>query len=203
MIRGTYFSNFFKVASSITVVVLVVIFIYMQSDSDVKEGQFPIPEIKPRESKVEDDTFDVVRPSSGSAESNATIWRAKESITNTPHLRSDITDAELVSYKREVIRNLSIGSTIEVPIPQLHQTLSILITSSDLLSSGNVSMRGHLRSNEIFSFVMTLGESSMFATIGTPEGIYNVSGNKNSAWIIPAASLKKQMNTDILDYRSK
>ncbi|MBL4681627.1 MAG: hypothetical protein JKY88_13010 [Pseudomonadales bacterium] len=144
-----------------------------------------------------------ILPSSNSLlPSSNSLWQSRGEAKDTPHLRSDITDAELVQYDRTKLLEITNGAIVEVYIPQLNENLAVLITSSELLSSGNVSIIGHLKSNEIFSFVMTLGENSMFATIGTAAGIYNVSGNRELAWVIPALSLRKQMNTDVLDYRS-
>lgn len=189
------------VVAIMTVIVLAVIFFYVPSELDEKDLKVHVPEMK--SNTPSEIVYNQISPKSKAIEFDPVIWRANDNVANMPHLRSDITDAEPVSYERNLISNLSIGSTIEVLIPQLNESLSILITSSNLLSSGNVSFKGHLISDQLFSFVMTLGKNTMFATIGTPEGIYNVSGNKDSAWVIPAASLKKQMNTDILDYRSK
>lgn len=129
------------------------------------------------------------------------LWQKSGDAKAKPYLRSDINDAELVQYERTRLLKISKGAIVDVYIPQLNENLAVIITSSELLPSGNVSIKGHLKSNEIFSFVMTIGETSMFATIGTARGIYNVSGNRELAWVIPALSLRKQMNTDVLDYR--
>jgi len=40
----------------------------------------------------------------------------------------------------------------------------------------------------------------MFAMIETPEGVYNIGGNRQLAWVIPALSHSKHINTDVLDY---
>jgi len=201
--------NLAKVVASIAIIVLITILVYLSKDS-IKQDVDILSQISQPVGLADDEVLSAAETdeseenviSQDEPTSIPSLWQTSENQHNPPILRSDIDDAVLVSYERAVINQLAIGSIVEIYIPQLDQSINILVTHSDLLASGNVSFRGHLESNSLFSFVMTLGETSMFATIGTPDGIFNVSGNQDSAWVIPAASLKKQMNTEMLDYRS-
>lgn len=139
-----------------------------------------------------------------SAESVGSIWQMAGShdSDSLPALRDDIVDAALVDYDRNQLIGLDIGDFINVLIPQIDQRLLVEISSSELLPSGNTSIKGRLVSNSLFSFVMTIGEHSMFVTVGTDKGIYNVIGNGTLAWVIPAKSLKSHINPAVMDYRS-
>ena len=125
------------VVAIMTVIVLAVIFFYVPSELDEKDLKVHVPEMK--SNTPSEIVYNQISPKSKAIEFDPVIWRANDNVANMPHLRSDITDAEPVSYERNLISNLSIGSTIEVLIPQLNESLRILITSSNLLSSGNVS----------------------------------------------------------------
>ena len=131
------------------------------------------------------------------------MWTSFDPSLPKPHLRKDIDDAVLLRYQREQLLDLNEGALLDLVIPQIDESLKVRITKREILKSGNLSLKGHIEGDELFSFVMTVGGESVFATLGTREGIYNLSGNRQQVWVIPAASLRKQMNTDILDYRSK
>ncbi|MFT5571076.1 MAG: hypothetical protein ACI9FB_000740 [Candidatus Azotimanducaceae bacterium] len=200
--------SFTKILAGIFIIVSATIFAYFlinpnTKEYDAHEGMTSLMSSSSElvfENKPEASETDVLTAiDSGAIPS---LWQTSAKIDNLPNLRSDINDAELVSYQRAFISQLSSGSKVELFIPQLGQSMNVLITSSERLASGNVSLKGHLESNSLFSFVMTLGKKSMFATVGTPGGIFNVSGNQDFAWVIPAASLKKLMDTNVPDYRS-
>jgi len=49
--------------------------------------------------------------------------------------------------------------------------------------------------------VMTISQSSTFATIGTEQGVYNLRGDASVAWIAPARAFNHHVDPSIPDYR--
>ncbi|MDZ7781816.1 MAG: hypothetical protein U5K56_02340 [Halioglobus sp.] len=99
------------------------------------------------------------------------------------------------------LKAIQAGERIELPVPQLTDPVAVEVKSNDTLASGNVSIKGHVNDNRIYSFILTLGESSMFATLGTPNGIFNIRGNSEHAWVIPAKALEGHVDPDVADFR--
>lgn len=118
-----------------------------------------------------------------------------------PHIRSDVVKKVLVKLERSAIGKWQSGDIVELPIPQTGQTVSVKIDTVTVLPSGNKSIIGHRNGAEGNDFIMTIGTGSIFATIGTDDGIFNLSGNEDYAWVVSSRQLKRNLDPDIPDFR--
>ena len=96
--------------------------------------------------------------------------------------------------------NISISDN-GVGIPQNKQEITVQIDVIKVLPSGNQSISGHALDNHDHGFIMTVGKQSIFATIGTEDGVFNIRGNEDYAWVISSRELNHHLRPEILDYR--
>lgn len=118
-----------------------------------------------------------------------------------PHIRSDIVDKTLVKIDRALIDSWRVDDFVRLPIPQKQKEIVVQIDSIELLPSSNQLIAGHVPGSPNHVFIMTVGKQSIFATIGTEDGVFNLRGNENYAWIISSRELKQHLRPEILDYR--
>jgi len=126
-----------------------------------------------------------------------------ELVDQLPFIRKDIKHARLLSLNRPTIASLSIEDQIELTIPQLDKGFIVKI---DKISTGNGAVRsiyGHLEGNRVFGFVLTSSDKAVFATIGTAQGVYNLFGNADYAWIVRANEIDGQLDPSKPDYNLK
>lgn len=118
-----------------------------------------------------------------------------------PQLAADITDARLVTLNRALLLNLSRGESLEIVVPHLRDpVLNATIEQATILPSGAHSLRGQIIGGRNHGLVITLGENSSFATIGTPQGLYNLVGDGNLAWVYPERELKARIDPAQADF---
>lgn len=118
-----------------------------------------------------------------------------------PAIRADIPDKRLVKLNRHMLSTLSQGQEVLVSIPHLEEAIRISVRAVDKLASGNTSVLGKVNDNPLLDFVMTIGQNSTFATIGTERGVYNLRGDASVAWIAPARAFNHHVDPSIPDFR--
>ena len=118
-----------------------------------------------------------------------------------PHIRSDIVGKTLVKIERAVIESWRVEDVVRLSIPQNKQEITVQIDVIKVLPSGNQSISGHALDNHDHGFIMTVGKQSIFATIGTEDGVFNIRGNEGYAWVISSRELNHHLRPEILDYR--
>ena len=67
--------------------------------------------------------------------------------------------------------------------------------------SGSLTLKGKVDGNANYSFSMTLGDKSTYATIDTASGIFNLRGNDTHVWIGLGRSFNHHVNPETPDYR--
>jgi hypothetical protein len=144
----------------------------------------------------------VIPPSKDPIFESVSLWTFPSSLpASTPTIRDDAPGKQLVHFNRELLLGLSAGQIAIMAIPHVSDPMEVKINSVEQLKSGNVSIRGKVNGNPLLDFVMTLGERSTFATIGTEEGVFNLRGNLEVAWIAPARAFNHHVDPNVLDYR--
>jgi hypothetical protein len=132
---------------------------------------------------------------------NAALWGAVEpaNYKTLPYLRGDVEGARLVALA-PLLRQIKPGDELLLPIPQLPDPLDVVITRETINASGSRSLQGSLRDDPRFGVVLTLGETTTFATLSTPAGIYNLRGGLDLAWIVSSRELNKVIDPSVPDY---
>jgi hypothetical protein len=120
--------------------------------------------------------------------------------TGLPLPWEHVTDARQVLLDRQQIIAAGPGSKLALFIPQLSSFLPGAVEHVKKSPSGNLSVRGHINGDRRFGFVLTLGRESTFATIGTPQGIFNLTGNAEVAWIVAQRELDHQIDPSQPDF---
>ena len=134
----------------------------------------------------------------------STAWTALSQLPTKeemPHIRSDIVVKTLVKIERAVIESWRVEDVVRLSIPQNKQEITVQIDVIKVLPSGNQSISGHALDNHDHGFIMTVGKQSIFATIGTEDGVFNIRGNEDYAWVISSRELNHHLRPEILDYR--
>ena len=134
----------------------------------------------------------------------STAWTALSQLPTKeemPHIRSDIVVKTLVKVERAVIDSWRVEDVVRLSIPQNKQEITVQIDVIKVLPSGNQSISGHALDNHDHGFIMTVGKQSIFATIGTEDGVFNIRGNEDYAWVISSRELNHHLRPEILDYR--
>ena len=92
--------------------------------------------------------------------------------------------------------SMEAGDAISIAVPQTSATFTTVIDRIEPGMGGSHSYIGRLAQGELpYSFVITVGGHSVFAHLGTPEGIFEMAGNRELAWLTPKASFDR-----LLDY---
>lgn len=172
----------------------------------VAEPPVTVPEtsISPASKQTASSEVDLEEISGETRPADASPWTTLSQLPaphKMPHIRADIQEKVLVKIERSIIENWQVEELVELPIPQIDHAVSVKIDTIDVLPSGNRSVIGHLVGEVDTGFIMTLGDRSIFATISTVDGIFNLRGNDDYAWVVSSRQLKRHLDPDIPDYR--
>lgn len=115
--------------------------------------------------------------------------------------RLEFPAARLVKLDLPRLQALQAGDNFEIQIPQLETGQTIWINTVEVLPSGNKSLTGYVDGNEMLGFVMTLGQDTLFATIWTDSGGFNLDGRGNLAWLVADRELRAKIDTSVPDYK--
>jgi hypothetical protein len=108
--------------------------------------------------------------------------------------------AWLIDIKRELISSLTLGEKLNLYIPQTKRQLTITLKSVKQGRYSESRIASIDGSVETYSAYFTLGETSLYGTIETPEGIFHVEKRNADDGIIYAASeIRKNLDYSIND----
>ncbi len=116
-----------------------------------------------------------------------------------PPLRAGTENQRLIALDRTYLRELKVGQTLEVLIPQLAREYPVTIKEAKTTARGSRVIRGNILDDRRFGFLLTLGPKTTFATIGTPAGVFNLTGSRDLAFIVPGRELTRRVESG-LDY---
>ena len=86
-----------------------------------------------------------------------------------------------------------LGDRVNIPVPQEGVVWEGVVARVDT-SLGSRSYAGTLRTGGLVphSFVVTVGEANVFATVTTPSGAYELVGDTRLAWLVPAQEMWRE-----------
>lgn len=117
-----------------------------------------------------------------------------------PEYKETVENAVLVELAQE-LWNCRRNDQIVIVVPQLNTTYTTTIEKVSTSLGNNSSYRGKLiLGNERYSFLITVGESNVFANFGTPQGRYELVGNRKYAWLMPSANIDQHVDYDKPDF---
>ena len=129
-------------------------------------------------------------------------WLETDPNIQAPHIRQDVPDLSLFGIQRDRFLGLEAGDSVSMALPEPEQNINVWVDKVTKNPSGSVTINGKVDGYADYSFVMTLGPETTFATIGTSSGVFNLRGNKSHVWIGRARSFNHHVNPEIPDYRS-
>ncbi len=132
------------------------------------------------------------------------LWSIAKDIPSDvvlPHLRIGVESGRLVKLNDLAIRNWSPFDIVEILVPQSNRIAEVQIVTVERLSSGNKSIKGHLVGEPDQSFIMTIGNNTVFATVVVDEGIFNIRGMGDYAWVVSTKQLRQNLDSDVQDFR--
>ena len=110
-------------------------------------------------------------------------------------------DARVLVALADRIGAWEVGRRIAVPVPQTDRVFSAVV---ERIERGLGSNRSYVGSFAEFpspySFVITVGERHTFATLGTPDGVYELVGNGEFAWLMSLDDLPHLSDYSQSDY---
>jgi hypothetical protein len=110
----------------------------------------------------------------------------------------DVGQPPLLQLDRARLVALEPGDTIVFPVPQVQQRFTgSVISVSDF--NGDSFISGKLDGSEPFGFTLTVGSNATVATLNTPHGTFELSGNREFAWLIDRAVLEQRVDPNIPD----
>jgi hypothetical protein len=132
------------------------------------------------------------------------VWSRIEMDSNTPGvpvLKEGVTDAVLVSFDL-LPANLEQGDPVNIEIPQIQKNYITRVSRVKRDEGDNSSISGYLMGdgNKKYRFMITIGKSNTFAHINTPEGSFELVGNKKMGWLMPVAAMTRNKNYNKPDY---
>ena len=112
----------------------------------------------------------------------------------------ELSDSVLVSPAPELWTREP-GEPIALTIPQLGTTYSTVIDRIETGVAGARSYVGRLEPGNLpYSFVITVGEESILAFLGTSHGPFELVGNSDLAWLTPRSSYDELFDYTKDDY---
>ncbi|MGK0260902.1 MAG: hypothetical protein ACI96M_004356 [Candidatus Azotimanducaceae bacterium] len=187
----------------ISILVLAGLFVFIESSEGVDDLDVAVAgEVAGAETEILVASVAVKQTDIKSIQVETPLWVEVVGIPERmPLIRADIPNKRLIKLNRQKLTNLSAGQTVQVSLPQLRDAVQISIVSVEELASGNLSISGKVDDNSLLDFVMTVSKSSIYATIGTEHGVFNLRGDDALAWIAPGKSFNHHVNPSVLDYR--
>ena len=93
------------------------------------------------------------------------------------------------------------GDRVDLVVPQLGISYTTTILRVESLIGGARSYVGRLiEGDRLSTFVVTVGANGTFAYLGTPEGSYELVGNRELAWLMPTANMDRHVDYSKPDY---
>ena len=130
------------------------------------------------------------------------MWLVNDApLSELPRKRIDVAEAGVLRYDRVALAALKPGDITTVVLPEPARTVSLTVENVSTTAAGNRQIAGSLTGSRLHPFLLTLSAGSMFATVGTPVGTYNLRGGETHAWVFTGASLNQHVDPSQPDYR--
>ena len=132
----------------------------------------------------------------------ASMWTVSDAPPgDLPHRRIDVEEAGVLRFDRGTLARLRPGDVTTIVLPDPARSVSLTVEAVSTTPSGSRQIAGQLTGSRLHPFLVTLSGGSMFATVGTRAGTYNIRGGTSHAWVFTGASLNDNVDSSIPDYR--
>lgn len=118
-----------------------------------------------------------------------------------PPKRDDVTAAGIAGFDRNHLHALKPGDPLRMTLPEPAGSIVVTIDTVNRTTQGSYQVSGRVDNNRLHTFFLTLSENSMFATVGTRAGIYNLRGAVSHAWVFTGPALNHHVDPSVKDYR--
>ena len=107
-----------------------------------------------------------------------------------------------VSGAAEAARAWHVGDRLTIPLPQLGETYYPVIEEIDDGPGYSRAAEGMITDSDGYPrrVVITVGPTSVFAYIDTPEGPYELAADSDFGWLLPTASMMAGYDFSVPDY---
>lgn len=114
--------------------------------------------------------------------------------------REDVPGRTLVKLNRALLEGVRQGQNLPIYIPQMGRDVEVQIHSVTTLKTGNRSITGKVDDHPLLDFTMTISDRATLVTIGTFEGVFNLRGDAEHAWIARGRDYNHKVDPSIPDY---
>jgi hypothetical protein len=109
-------------------------------------------------------------------------------------------NASIIDIERDLLDNLTLGEQLNLYIPQSKRRLTITLKSIKLGRYSESRIASVDGANGAYSAYFTLGKSSLYGSIETPEGVFHVEKRYTDEAVIYAASeIRKGLDYSVSD----
>jgi hypothetical protein len=128
------------------------------------------------------------------------LWPLNQHYEQIEIKRRNHFNALAIDFKRDLIANLFLGEKLNLYIPQTQRSLTITLIS---IQQGKYSESRIARvdgNEDLYSAYFTLGETSLYGSIETPEGTFHIEKrNSDDALIYAASEIRKNLDYSVSD----
>jgi hypothetical protein len=191
--------KFTGIIVAVTIIAAVLVFLQLDLGQTVDLEESPAPQSEPI--ATADSEVAQADTTSTSPRNHASIWRETAEVANTPQIRGDVPDLSLYAFDRDTLTKARAGDKLSIQLPEPVAEAELWVESANLNTSGSITLAGKVDGYSDYSFVMTLGPKSTFATIGTAAGVFNLRGNLQHFWVGLGRSFNHHVDPTKPDFR--
>ena len=168
--------------------------------------------VAPELEKVPTEDSSDVAVASRLADVDVTDANGTGTITWTVASEQDVDSSSVPAYKEVVegrvllqisddLPSLEQFDVIDIYIPQLDETYQTTIDEVKISLGSNRVYKGHMFSGDNpYFYVLTVGSKNVFGHFETPQGSYELFGNRTLAWLMPSVNMDKNIDYSRPDY---
>lgn len=128
------------------------------------------------------------------------LWPLEASQRQIEIKRRNKINALIIDLKRDLLDNLTLGEQLNLYIPQTQRRLTITLKSIKQGRYSESRIATIDGANGAYSAYFTLGKTTLYGSIETPEGIFHVEKrDANDAVIYAASEIRKNLDYSVSD----
>lgn len=113
----------------------------------------------------------------------------------------EIVEGRVLVAISDELSDLEEADNIDLYIPQLEQTYKTTVDEVKVSLGSNRVYKGHMMSGENpYFYVITVGPKFVFGHFETPNGSYELFGNRSLAWLMPTKHMDQNIDYSRPDY---
>lgn len=128
------------------------------------------------------------------------LWPLNQHYNQVEIKRRNRFNALAIDIKRDLIENLSLGEKLNLYIPQTQRSLTITLSSIQQGKYSESRIAGVDGTKDRYTAYFTLGNTTLYGTIETPEGSFHIEKKETEDAVIYAASeIRKNLDYSVSD----